>query len=77
LECGWIVTETGSNVAACTTLVFSTSSDNQLSTEPGDWAVGYSKNQCRPNQYLKGVSANAGTGEIHAILCCDPTPWPH
>jgi len=31
----------------------------------------YTKNQCRSDQYVKGVSKKAGTGEISAILCCN------
>jgi hypothetical protein len=56
-------------VSDCHTLVFSHVSDNRLTTVSGDWAPGYSKNECGERQYVKGVSST-GTGEIHAILCC-------
>jgi hypothetical protein len=77
IQCGIIENEVGNADQSCTALIFSSTSDNQLSTEPGDWAGGFSKNQCRSNQYLKGVSSNATTGEIHALLCCDVGPFPH
>lgn len=77
VECSWIESESGNNDQACTPLVFSNSADNRMSGDPGDWAIGYVKNQCRSNQYLKGISSNAATGEIHALLCCDSTPYPH
>jgi hypothetical protein len=75
--CTWIESEIASNDSSCTTLVFSSYSDNRLNTASGDWAVGYSKNECGSNQILKGVSSNPNTGEIHAILCCDAEPFPH
>jgi hypothetical protein len=77
IQCGWIESEVGNSDQGCTTLVFSSTSDNQLASDPGDWAIGFSKNQCRSNQYLKGVSSNPTTGEIHALLCCDAVPFPH
>jgi hypothetical protein len=77
IQCSWIESESANNVHACTALPFSSTSDNRLTNDPGDWAVGYSKNQCRSNQYLKGISSNSATGEIHSLLCCDSTPFPH
>jgi len=75
--CSWFYAEVESNDNSCRTLVFSHTSDNRLNTSSGDWAYGYSKNECAPGQILKGVSANAGTGEIHAILCCNTFTAPH
>jgi hypothetical protein len=62
-----------SSSSSCQALVFSSWWDERLDVASGDWAIGYSKNECRPNQVLKGVSAT-GTGELHAILCCDVAP---
>jgi len=53
-------------------LPFSSTSDNRRNTATGDWAMGYSKNECPDRQILKGVSRKS-TGEIHAILCCPST----
>jgi hypothetical protein len=54
----------------CQALPFSSTQDNRLNTATGDWAPNYSKNECKARQIMKGVSRK-GTGEIHAILCCD------
>jgi hypothetical protein len=51
-------------------LVFRNDYDVRRSTNSGDWAPGYSKNECRPGEILKGVSRDAATGEIHSLLCC-------
>ncbi len=61
---------------SCQTSPSSTTSDLRLGSDTGDWAYGYSKNECAPNQILKGVSANPSPGEIHAILCCNTSPAP-
>jgi hypothetical protein len=72
IACGsTTVSEVGNDDSRCVTLPFSHVSDVRLDTASGDWSVGYSKNECRPQQLLKGVSSNPATGEIHAILCCD------
>jgi hypothetical protein len=71
-----------SNVSHCTTLAYSSHSDNRLNTlsrlstnaPTTDWDPGYAKNECGLNQILKGVSSNRSTGEIHALLCCDQQP---
>jgi hypothetical protein len=55
----------------CQPLFFDSSFDVRNNFNSGDWAPGYSKNECRANQVLQGVSRRADTGEIHAILCCD------
>lgn len=75
--CTWISSEIASNDSSCTTLVFSSYSDNRLNTASGDWAVDYSKNECGANQILKGVSADPSTGEMHAILCCNAETYIH
>jgi hypothetical protein len=75
--CTWIEREFGSSDSGCSTLPFSSVSDNRLDTSSGDWAVGYSKNECSPTQVLRGVSSDPNTGAIHAILCCPAVPWPH
>ena len=54
----------------CRPLLFSSTSDNRLYTGTGDWAPGYSKNECKNGQIIKGVSTKS-THELHAILCCD------
>ncbi|HOU89972.1 MAG TPA: trypsin-like serine protease [Polyangiaceae bacterium] len=76
IACNFFRAELMANSASCQTLPFSTTSDQRLSSDTGDWAYGYSKNECAPNQILKGVSANPSTGEIHAILCCNTSPAP-
>jgi hypothetical protein len=73
--CSPIESPTENDDAACTALPFSHTSDDRLSSASGDWSPGYSKNECAPNQFLKGVSSNPSTGEIHAILCCDSKPF--
>jgi hypothetical protein len=62
---------------ACEQLVFQNTYDIRRSSNSGDWAPGYSKNECRADQILKGVSRRADTGEIHSILCCDPRSAAH
>jgi hypothetical protein len=34
-----------------------------------DWQVGYVKNTCRDNQYIKGISKRSD-GKLKSILCC-------
>jgi len=75
--CTWIQSEIDAAPSNCNTRFFSLTSDNRRSTSGGDWDGGYSKNQCGDSQILKGVSAVANTGEIHAILCCSSQPDPH
>ena len=68
--CGYMRAGWRSVDSQCTTLVFSNTGADRLSTASGDWAPGYSKNECRPDQVMKGVSRD-GTGQPHAILCCN------
>jgi hypothetical protein len=77
IQCSAIQTEIGNNDAGCTALQFTNDANHQLSSDPGDWSVNFVKNQCRPDQYMKGVSSSPSTGEIHAILCCNPVFYPH
>jgi len=74
--CNWFRAEVMANDSSCQARVFS-QTDNRNGTDTGDWAWGYTKNECASNQILKGVSANPSTGEIHAILCCNTAPAPH
>jgi hypothetical protein len=75
--CSWIQYEFASGNSGCNTLWFSSIYDNRVDTSTGDWAVGYSKNECGQTQILKGVSADPNTGAIHALLCCPAVPFPH
>jgi len=36
-----------------------------------DWAVGFVKNTCGTNQYVKGVSKRKLDGKIKTLLCCN------
>jgi len=69
-----LVSQVGNDDSRCTTLPFSHTSDDRLDTASGEWDIRYSKNECRPDQLLKGVSSNPITGEIHAVLCCNTRP---
>jgi hypothetical protein len=76
--CSWIEREFASSDSGCTTLLFSSVQDNRQDTSSGDWAPGFSKNECgQPTPILKGVSSDPNTGAIHAILCCPAVPFPH
>ncbi|HVZ37068.1 MAG TPA: hypothetical protein VG963_31800, partial [Polyangiaceae bacterium] len=63
----------GAHITRCAALPFSSTSDKRLDTTSGDWAPGYSKNECSQDQVIKGVSTKS-THEIHAILCCNVGP---
>jgi len=54
---------------ACHTVVFA-NGDNRGTTSSGDWAPGFFKGECGPNQVVKGVSKTFCGGAPHAILCC-------
>lgn len=36
-----------------------------------DWAVGFVKNTCGANQYVKGISKRKVDGKIKTLLCCN------
>jgi len=62
----------GISQATCTTLRFDKNNHcSRNCTGANDWAVGYYKNICGSNQYMKGVSKSGPIGEISAILCCN------
>ncbi|XXT24957.1 hypothetical protein WME94_25825 [Sorangium sp. So ce429] len=62
--------------ASCVPLSYSSPGDRRLSDDSGEWAYGYKKNECRPDQLLQGVSIDPSTGKLHALLCCDAVSSP-
>ena len=44
--------------------------NNQMYTDPTDWASGFYKGECYQNEYVAGV-AQATNGEVSALLCCN------
>jgi hypothetical protein len=54
----------------CVVLPFFHDRDDRLSSDLGDWAIDYSKNECGSSYVLRGMSIDFTTGELHRVLCC-------
>jgi hypothetical protein len=59
----------GPDPGRCVSLYFSHDMNDRLSTDSGDWAFEYVKNECGAQHVLKGISTAAG--ELHGVLCCE------